>query len=124
MSAFMSTFVALRKFLDKVDIDYELRKKIINCQSPEELLAIVQNSNHDLSILSLQELIQTIKNLEDEVIRDAKFRKNAKLHTDYRLPSGEAMPVMTSPSKGILGLKFLSKELRERFGLLSKKLKA
>jgi ABC-type antimicrobial peptide transport system permease subunit len=60
----MSTFVAVGKFLDKADIDYELRKKIINCQSPEELLAIAQNSNHDLSILSLQELTQTIKNSE------------------------------------------------------------
>lgn len=122
MSTFMSTFVTLRKFLDRADIDYELRKKIINCQSPEELLAITQDSNDDLSILSLQELTQTIKSLEDEVTEDAYFRKNTKMNTDCRLPSGEAMTVMTSPSEGILGLRLLSKELKEQFALLSKKL--
>ena len=118
----MSTFVTLRKFLNRAYIDYELRKKIINCQSPEELLAITQDSNDDLSILSLQELTQTIKSLEDEVTEDVYFRKNTKTNTDCRLLSGEAMTVMTSPSKGILGLRLLSKELKEQFALLSKKL--
>jgi|GEM_PF-3007698 len=114
----MSIFVTLQKFLDKADKDDELRKRIINCQSPEDLLAIAQKSNHDLSILSLQELTQTIKSLEDEEIRQAKFRKNTTATVD-----GKPFPVMTSPSEGVLALRLLSKELREQFDLLSKKLK-